>query len=119
MQDSPTPDAYEAACKALWHHRERAGIYHASFVWNKLLEIMAADNGGDFLLTTADWIQARPAIEAMIEAGFFTGDPDDLDGDYWLAVAGDQSKAERRFSKCAGKYEELSDILDAIFDCPA
>ena len=89
------------------------------YVWVRLLDNMVADNGGPYLSSTADFDEARPAIAALIEAGFFRGDPSDLDSDFWQAVGGEVDEANERFASQAEHYRVLDDVLHRVFENPA
>lgn len=86
------------------------------FVWVRLLEAMAGDNGCPFAASTDDYREAKPALVQLIAAGFFRNDADSLDGDVWTVAAGEQSEAAERFAKCADAYAVLSDVLNRVFE---
>ena len=89
------------------------------FVWLRLLEAMAGDNGCAFTSSTDDYREAKPAITALISAGFFSADHDSLDGDIWMVAAGEQGEAAARFEGHASAYVMLSDVLNRVFEQPA
>tara|TARA_Y100000748_G_scaffold242089_1_gene206303 strand:+ start:224 stop:1612 length:1389 start_codon:yes stop_codon:yes gene_type:complete len=89
------------------------------YVWARLLDNMVTDNGGPYMSSTADFDEARPAIAALIEAGFFLGDPNDLDSDYWQAVGGEVDEAKERFASHAEQYLALDSVLHRVFESPA
>ena len=88
------------------------------FVWVRLLEALAGDNGCPFTASTDDYREAKPALIQLIEAGFFRDDADSLDGDIWTVAAGEQGEAAARFASCAESYAALSDVLNRVFERP-
>jgi len=88
------------------------------FVWVRLLEALAGDNGCPFTASTDDYREAKPALVQLIAAGFFCDDADSLDGDIWTIAAGEQSEAAARFASCADAYAVLSDVLNRVFERP-
>lgn len=88
------------------------------FVWVRLLEALAGDNGCPFTASTDDYREAKPALVQLIAAGFFRDDADSLDGDIWTIAAGEQSEAAARFASCADAYAVLSDVLNRVFERP-
>lgn len=89
------------------------------FVWLRLLEAMSCDNGCAFTSSTDDYREAKPAIIALIAAGFFASNYDDLDGDIWMVAAGEQGEASARFEGHASAYVMLSNVLNRVFEQPA
>ncbi len=88
------------------------------FVWVRLLEALAGDNGCPFTASTDDYREAKPALVQLIAAGLFRDDADSLDGDIWTIAAGEQSEAAARFASCADAYAVLSDVLNRVFERP-
>ena len=88
------------------------------FVWVRLLEALAGDNGCPFTASTDDYREAKSALVQLIAAGLFRDDADSLDGDIWTIAAGEQSEAAARFASCADAYAVLSDVLNRVFERP-
>lgn len=88
------------------------------FVWVRLLQALAGDNGCPFAASTDDYREAKPALVELIAAGFFRDDADSLDGDIWRVAAGEQGEAAARFASCADAYAVLSDVLNRVFERP-
>ena len=88
------------------------------FVWVRLLEALAGDNGCPFTASTDDYREAKPALVQLIAAGLFRDDADSLDGDIWTIAAGEQSEAAARFASCADAYAVLSDVLNRVLERP-
>lgn len=89
------------------------------FVWVRLLEALAGDNGCSFSASTDDYREAKPALTALIAAGFFRDGADSLDGDIWMVAAGEEGEAKARFDACAHPYANLSAVLNRVFERPA
>lgn len=92
------------------------GVPTPGFVWVRLLEELAGDNGCPFTASTDDYREAKPALEQLIAAGFFRDDTDSLDGDIWTAASGEQSEAADRFERAADSYAALSAVLNRVFE---
>ena len=88
------------------------------FVWVRLLEALAGDNGCPFTASTDDYREAEPALVQLIAAGLFRDDADSLDGDIWTIAAGEQSEAAARFASCADAYAVLYNVLNRVFERP-
>jgi hypothetical protein len=88
----------------------------APAVFLQLLEILMADNGGQYEATPDDHEAAIPLIEQLIDAGFFRDDPNDMDGSFWQAAAGEYSEAREYFAKVIDTYIALDLILNEIFE---
>lgn len=88
------------------------------FVWVRLLEALAGDNGCSFSASTYDYREVKPSLVQLIAAGFFRDDADSLDGDIWTVAAGEQGEAAARFASCSEAYAVLSDVLNRVFDRP-
>ena len=86
------------------------------FVWVRLLEALAGDNGCPFTASTDDYREAKPALVQLIAAGFFRDDADSLDGDIWMVASGEQGEAAARFARCAEAYTVLSNVLNRVFE---
>lgn len=83
------------------------------YVWQRLMYNMEMDNGGPYESTPADFAQAKPAILAMMEDGYFGVD---VEKDTILAAAGDQDEAAEYFSHPA--YDDLNEVLTEVFERP-
>lgn len=88
------------------------------FVWVRLLEALAGDNGCPFTASTDDYREAKPALVQLIAAGFFRDGADSLDGDIWMVAAGEQGEVAARFASYAYAYSVLSVVLNRVFDRP-
>jgi hypothetical protein len=127
----PTPEMLEAASKCYGNdddcYRDMLAAAPTvkaeqaptpEFVWVRLLEALAGDNGCPFTASTDDYREAKPALVQLIAAGLFRDDADSLDGDIWTIAAGEQSEAAARFASCADAYAVLSDVLNRVFERP-
>lgn len=81
-----------------------------------LVATMEADNGRHFDMTAAQFERAAPSIRALLDAGFFEDDPNDLDGSWWQMAAGEATEAPEFFARCPEAYEVVSGVLNEIFD---
>ncbi len=87
-------------------------------VFDKLVEVLMSDNGGWFSILPEDRAAALPHIEALIAAGFFRDDPNDFDGSYWQAAAGEYTEVRQYFSGFLEHYLALEAVLNTIFERP-
>ena len=85
-------------------------------VFDKLLDVMAEDNGFRFSYSEAQRQEAVQPIAELQAAGFFHDDPKDLDGSFWQAGAGEMISAEAYFAKAMPAFDKLSDVLNRIFN---
>lgn len=92
-----------------------AQILTPETVWIRLIAVMEQDNGCVFPTSVGQFARAQPSISALISAGFFAGDWNDLDGDYWIAVAGGDDEAITRFPDA---FSALNEVLNEVFDSP-
>lgn len=84
-------------------------------VFDRLVEIMMADNGCNFVILD-DRAKAVPHIEALMAAGFFLDSPDDLDGSFWQAGAGEPDEVREFFASHIGHYLALDAVLNEVFE---
>lgn len=82
-------------------------------VWMRLLEVLCIDNGCHFTVSTADFMEVRGDLQQMIDQGYFLCDVMDLEGDYWILVAGTPEEVNRRFPL---RWSVVSVVLDRIFE---
>jgi hypothetical protein len=90
----------------------------ASGVFHMLVSIMGSDNGVLFHYDSEDRRRAVPAIVEMIAAGYFTGDPEALDGDFWQMAAGEETEKVEYFSRAPEAFAAVEAVLNDIFDRP-
>lgn len=108
--------AFDAAMLAAAPAVKAEQVPTPEFIWVRLLEALAGDNGGAFTASTDDYREAKPALVQLIAAGFFHDDADSLDGDIWTVAAGEQGEAAARFASCSDAYAVLSDVLNRVFE---
>lgn len=82
-------------------------------VWIDLIHVMEADNGGSFPFTVSDYLRAEGDLRRLINAGYFQGDPADLNGDYWQMAAGEETEVAARFTV---PFRELHAALNNVFE---
>lgn len=86
-------------------------------VFDNLIEVLEADNGGPFEVTPQDFMDAKDPIDTLIRAGYFLEPaPDALDASFWQCAAGEESKAKEFFGRERRAYEALSGVLNRIFE---
>lgn len=85
-------------------------------VFNELLEIMSSDSNFKFDAPPEHTSLAIPVIESLTEGGYFRDNPNDLEGSYWMAAAGEELEAKEFFKSKAEDYEKLSLILNSVFE---
>lgn len=62
-------------------------------VFCRLIEAMQIDNGCAFCWFMCDFEEARPALFALIAAGYFADDPTDFDSTFWQCAAGEETES--------------------------
>jgi hypothetical protein len=87
-------------------------------VFYLLISIMGSDNGTWFDYTSEDRLKAVPAIIDMLNAGYFTGDPEALEGDFWQMAAGEETEKAEYFGRSAVAFSIVDGVLNEIFDRP-
>lgn len=86
------------------------------WVFNHLVRLLELDTCVRFYPTESDIAAACRPIEQLQTAGFFTDDPNNLDGSFWMAAAGEESERERFFSRARVAFKELDAVLITIFE---
>lgn len=84
-------------------------------VFMTLVGIMNSDNNADFKATHAQAQRARGPIMVLQKMGYFADNPEDLDGSFWQAAAGEESEAKEYFAKAPKAYADLLSVLEEIF----
>jgi hypothetical protein len=87
-------------------------------VFHMLVSIMSSDNGVMFTYDSEDWLKAVPAIIEMVNAGYFGGDPEVLEGDFWQMAAGDETETPKLFDRTPEAFAVVHGVLNDIFDRP-
>jgi hypothetical protein len=87
-------------------------------VFRCLLDNMEYDNGFRFTYDDDHKVRAKEPIIQLIEAGYFQDSHYDLDGSFWQCAAGEATEAKEYFSRKPIAYQQLSDILNEIFESP-
>lgn len=88
------------------------GIFHM------LVSIMGSDNGVYFPYFAEDRKKVCEPIIAMMQAGYFTGDPEDIDGDFWQMAAGEETEKVAHFNRAHEAFALVEEVLNDIFDRP-
>jgi hypothetical protein len=85
-------------------------------VFDRLMAVMEEDNGFRFDYSEQHRLEATQPIAELQAAGYFADDPDDLDGSFWMAGAGEYMEAPEFFAKALPAFDKLSDVLNRIFN---
>lgn len=88
----------------------------AAEVFELLILTMRADNCFAFTYTGEQKVRALPHVEKLVAAGFFADDPNDLDGSFWQAAAGEYTECREFFAREIEAFEALGEILNEIFE---
>lgn len=80
-----------------------------------LVGIMNSDNNANFKATHAQAQRARGPIMLLQQMGYFADNPEDLDGSFWQAAAGEHWEAIKYFDRAPKAYRDLSAVLEEIF----
>lgn len=83
-----------------------------------LIERLDADNGYNFTFNFSQVKAAREPIHALLNAGYFQDDPDDLQDSFWQMAAGESTEVIQYFNKAPAAFLTLTGILDEIFETP-
>lgn len=90
-------------------------------VFNHLMVWLEVDNGCTFKVTPEQRMKAYSVIPALqSQYGLFNDDPDDLESTFATVVTGDDEEVLDLFNggPTPAEYQELSQILNEIFDNP-
>lgn len=90
----------------------------ARAVFDELVSVMGSDNGVCFRAEPGDYERALDGVAAMISAGYFQCEVDDLDSDYWQMAAGEESEIAERFCRAPEAFATVNTVLNDIFDRP-
>ena len=85
--------------------------------WQYIIANMEKDNGVGFedAITTEREEKGMELVRQLQADGFFNDNPDDPDGSFWQAAAGEIEERELYFRKLPAYYE-LNALLDEIFN---
>ena len=97
------------------HVKEKTTPAHHVFKY--LIDILRADNGGgSSTIYYEDYKRAEPAINKLMELGYFKDNPSDLKSSFWIMSAGETTEREEYFDKDLESYTIISDVLETIFN---
>jgi len=118
FRDLVAPFRIEHIASVMYNRKENPAPHFRDprEVFDQLVKVMEADNGGEFTYTRDQCERAISSITMLQLAGFFADDPSDIDGSYWTCAAGEFTEAKEYFSRAPEAYETLSEILNEVFE---
>lgn len=119
FRDLVAPFRIEHIASVMYNRKEKPAPHARDprEVFVLLIQMMEEDNGGEFSYTREQCERALSPIIRLQQAGFFTeADLSDLDNSFWRCAAGEYDETKEFFASAAEAYEDLSNILNEIFE---